>query len=165
MVSKYPHLALFRVLLLQLHSLALTDQARRPAPSSSSGAGAGAEEETKSLQCWRFLEVVYRQSQVRSAALPRTIVVAANAHPDLPMQRNIILTLPRLRGIGSLQSEVRLSPPLRPVSLSCWVGLGWVVAGAPAAALRGAGQRSVLQAAVCDPLRTENSLRRGPGIT
>ena len=152
MVSKYPHLALFRVLLLQLHSLALTDQARRPAPSS----GAGAEEETKSLQCWRFLEVVYRQSQVRSAALPRTIVVAANAHPDLQMQRNIILTLPRLRGIGSLQSEVRLSPPLRPVSLSWshgWVGLGcrrcaccrssrrWAAIGSSSCCLRSSANR------------------------
>lgn len=130
-VSKYPHFALFRVLLLQLHSLALTDQGRRPPSSSSSpsSSGLGEPEEAKSLQCWRFLESVYRQSQGHGqgqgrSAIPKTIVVAANAHPDLQMQRSVTLTLPRLRGIGSLQTEVGM--PCLPSLLEL---IGWVVLG------------------------------------
>lgn len=96
-ISKRPFFSMFRVMLLQLHSLALLDK------------DTGSDNDAKSLKCWRFLESVYRQSLSINPERSLSILVQWDAHPDLLLMRTINLILPKQRGLA-LQRDVKLLP-------------------------------------------------------
>jgi len=100
-ITAYPFFSMFRVMLLQLHSLALLD------PDCNS-------DSPKSLRCWRFLESVYQQGSLAKGAdrllLLRPITVSCDSHPELQMQQDLTLTPPG--SLQGLQADLRVLPLL-----------------------------------------------------